>query len=167
MNRQPRKRPALTIRRATRRDAASLLSLIDALADYEKLRRPTRAARARLIRDGLGSRRRFDAYLAFAGGTPAGYAIVFETYSSFLALPTLYLEDLFVLPEHRKQKVGVGLFRACAAEARRRGCGRMEWVVLDWNKLAIRFYDRLGARHLREWYTYRIDRRQIARLAAR
>lgn len=155
--------PILSIRKATRRDGRSLLGLIDALADYEKLKRPTRAARARLLRDGLGPKRRFDAYLAFAGRVPVGYAIVFETYSSFLALPTLYLEDLFVLPAYRKRKIGLALFRTCAAEARERGCGRMEWVVLDWNVSAIRFYDRLGARHLKEWYTYRLDRRQLRR----
>jgi GNAT superfamily N-acetyltransferase len=156
--------PALTIRRATARDGRALLSLVDALADYEKLKRPTRAARARLLRDGLGPKRRFDAYLAFSGRVPVGYAIVFETYSSFLALPTLYLEDLFVLPAYRKQKIGLSLFRTCTAEARARGCGRMEWVVLDWNVNAIRFYDRLGAKHLTEWYTYRLDRRQLRRL---
>ena len=164
VNPRPPSATAPLIRRAARRDARALLTLIDALADYEKLRRPTRAARERLIRDGIGAKRRFDAYLAFSGGVPVGYAIIFETYSSFLALPTLYLEDLFVLPEYRKQKIGLTLFRRCIAEAERRGCGRMEWVVLDWNKSAIRFYERLRARHLKEWYTYRIERKQFGRL---
>jgi GNAT superfamily N-acetyltransferase len=135
--------------------------LIDALADYEKLARPSRAARARLLADAFGPRQRFEAYLALIDGTPVGYAIVFETYSSFLALPTLYLEDLFVLPAFRKQRIGLALFRACAELARRRGCGRMEWVVLDWNEIAIRFYERLGARHLREWHTYRLTKEQL------
>jgi GNAT superfamily N-acetyltransferase len=150
--------PAVTIRRATRRDGRALLALVDALADYEKLKRPTPAARRRLLRDGVGPKRRYDAYLAFFGQVPVGYAIVFETYSSFLALPTLYLEDLFVLPAYRKQRIGLALFRTCARSARERGCGRMEWVVLDWNTPAIRFYDRLGARHLTEWFTYRLTK---------
>ena len=155
------------IRKAGKADARSLLRLIDALADYEKLKRPTRQARNRLIRDGRGSARRYDAYLAFSGRTPVGYAIVFETYSSFLALPTLYLEDLFILPEFRKQKIGLALFRHCVGEASRRGCGRMEWVVLDWNAIAIRFYERLGARYLKEWHTYRLVEKDLKRLAAR
>jgi GNAT superfamily N-acetyltransferase len=156
--------PDITIRKATRRDGRALLGLVDALADYEKLKRPSAAARKRLLADGVGPKRRFDAYLAFSGKTPVAYAIVFETYSSFLALPTLYLEDLFVLPAYRKQRIGLALFRACALSARERGCGRMEWVVLDWNTNAIRFYDRLGARHLTEWYTYRLTQEQLRAL---
>ena len=90
------------------------------------------------------------------GKFTVGYAIVFETYSSFLALPTLYLEDIFVLSEYRRHGIGLKLFRYCCAEARRRGCGRMEWVVLDWNKSAIRFYNRLGAKRMKEWQLYRL-----------
>jgi GNAT superfamily N-acetyltransferase len=80
---------------------------------------------------------------------------VFETYSTFLALPTLYLEDLFVLEEFRGRRVGYALFSHCAQEALRRGCGRFEWAVLDWNQHAIEFYERLGARHLHDWRIYR------------
>ncbi|HTK80748.1 MAG TPA: GNAT family N-acetyltransferase [Bacteroidota bacterium] len=146
----------VVIRRPRRGEAKTFLTLVDALADYEKLRRPSRSARARLIRDGFSRRRRFDPYLAFVGGIPAGYAIVFETYSSFLAKPTLYLEDLFVLPEYRGSGVGLKLFRHCVAEAKRRKCGRMEWCVLDWNKIALRFYDRAGAKHMKDWLFYRL-----------
>ena len=89
-------------------------------------------------------------------GYPVGYAIILETYSSFLALPTLYLEDLFVLPEYRGRKAGLALFEEVRAEAQRRGCGRIEWTVLDWNQLAIDFYTRLGGEHLKEWQLYRI-----------
>lgn len=151
----------IIIKAAQKKDSSGFLSLVDALADFEKLRRPTRAARLRLIRDGFGPGKRFQAYLAFSGGQAVGYAIIFETYSSFLALPTLYLEDIFVLPEHRKEGVGMKLFRKCLTEALERGCGRMEWVVLDWNKNAVRFYDRLGARHLAEWLPYRIEHSQF------
>jgi len=147
----------LIIRPLTRRHGQAFLSLIDGLADFEKLRRPTRSARARLLRDGLGRKRRFDALIATAGGKPVGYAIIFETYSSFRANPTLFLEDLFVVPEYRKQRVGLRLFQKCLAEARRRRCARMEWIVLDWNKPAIRFYRRLKSRWMKDWLLYRLD----------
>ena len=143
--------PAVTIRKATPRDAAVILSLVDALAAYEKLSPPDAGAKERLVRDMSGDRPRFDAYLAEVDGKGAGYAFVFETYSSFLALPTLYLEDLFVLPEYRKKRIGHALFSSIVKEAHRRGCGRMEWTVLDWNHLAIDFYKRLGAAHMKEW----------------
>jgi GNAT superfamily N-acetyltransferase len=151
----------ITIRRAGTADAENFLGLIDALADYEKLNPPDAEARKRLIGDMTGSRPRFDAFLAETGGVAVGYSIVFETYSSFLALPTLYLEDLFVLPEYRSKKVGYLLFTAMAREAHRRGCGRMEWAVLDWNKLAIDFYKRLDATHMKEWHLYRLTRDQL------
>ena len=147
---------APVVRRAVESDAQALLSLVDALADYEKLARPTADARERLARDIFGPKRRIDALLAFMDGYPAGYAMIFETYSSFLALPTLYLEDLFVLPEYRGRKIGFALFQEVRAEAQRRGCGRIEWTVLDWNQLAIDFYKKLGAEHKREWQLFRI-----------
>jgi GNAT superfamily N-acetyltransferase len=134
------------------------------LADYEKLKRPSRQARRRLIHDGFGKPRRFDAYLAFWESKAVGYAIIFETYSSFLALPTLYLEDLFVSPAYRSHGVGWKLFKTCLGEAYRRRCGRMEWVVLDWNNIAIRFYKKIGARQLRNWLTFRLDRKSIRSL---
>jgi GNAT superfamily N-acetyltransferase len=147
---------APVIRRAVPDDAQAILTLVDALAEYEKLARPLPAAKERLVRDLFGPRPRLDCWLAFLDGYPVGYAFALETYSSFLALPTLYLEDLFVLPEYRARKAGYGLFSAVLAEARRRGCGRMEWTVLDWNQLAIDFYRRMGAEHMQEWQLYRI-----------
>ena len=149
------------IRSVKRGDEKTFLSLIDALADYEKLKRPTKAARTRLVNDGFGKRKRYSAFLAFAGNKAVGYAIIFETYSSFLALPTLYLEDIFILPHYRSYGIGKKLFRHCLREAKNRGCGRMECVVLDWNKNAIRFYEKLGARHLKEWFTFRLDKKQF------
>jgi GNAT superfamily N-acetyltransferase len=147
----------IVIRRAVKRDGTSFLSLINALADFEKLKRPTQAARARLLRDAFSGKKRFDVFLATVHSKAVGYAIIFETYSSFRALPTLYLEDLFVLPEFRKQRIGLKLFRTCLAEARKRTCGRMEWMVLEWNVNAIRFYKKLKAKHMKEWLLYRID----------
>ncbi len=150
--------PGLTVRPAVPADAETILQLVRGLADYERLPPPDRAARDRLIRDMFSTPPRIQAFLAEYGGVAAGYAFVFETYSSFLALPTLYLEDLFVLPEYRKKKVGYRLFVAMVAEAHRRGCGRMEWSVLDWNTPAIDFYKRFGATHLKEWHVYRLVR---------
>ena len=149
---------APVIRPATPADAPAILSLVLGLAAYEKLAPPDAAAQERLIRDMFSTPPRIQAFLAEVDGTPAGYAFIFETYSSFLALPTLYLEDLFVLPEYRNRKAGYALFTHVVAEAHRRGCGRMEWSVLTWNRLAIDFYVRLGAKHLSDWAVYRLTR---------
>lgn len=156
----------IDVREAERADAEIFLDLIDALADYEKLPRPTPEARDRLLRDGFTEPRRFQPYLAWLDGSPVGYAITFFTYSSFLARPTLFLEDLFVIPEARRHGVGRSIFRHLAAEAVRQQCGRMEWVVLDWNQLAIDFYEGLGSSRLSDWYTYRLTAEQLREIAA-
>lgn len=160
--------PGVTVRRARPEDETTIVRLITALADFEKLPPPDEAAQRRLLADAFGPRPRFEIFLAEHEGEVevAGYAFVFETYSTFLALPTLYLEDLFVLPEYRGKKVGYALFRHCAQEAVRRGCGRFEWAVLDWNQHAINFYERLGARHLDDWRSYRLDREGLERLVS-
>jgi len=158
--------PEIVVRAATASDADTLLSLVDALADYEKLDRPTPEARERLKLDAFGPNPRIRTYIAELDGTPVAYAITFDAYSSFLALPTLYLEDIFVLPEYRRHGVGRAFFRFLAGEAVRRGCGRMEWAVLDWNQLAIDFYEKLGARRLKEWYVYRLTSEQLRKIAA-
>jgi GNAT superfamily N-acetyltransferase len=138
----------MKIRTYRKRDAASLTALVRALADYEKLARPTPAAARRLIAD-VG--RRIHVLIAEVDGEAVGYAIYLFSYSSFRALPKLYLEDLFVLPEHRRGGVGAKFFAELRKVARRAGCGRMEWVVLDWNKPARRFYAKLGAKPLAGW----------------
>jgi GNAT superfamily N-acetyltransferase len=153
------------VRKATRSDAQTVLRLVDALAEYEKLTPPDDAARTRLVNDLWGDRPRLEAFLAEADGDHFGYAFVLETYSSFLALPTLYLEDLFVLPQHRSKKAGYALFTAMVREAHRRGCGRMEWTVLDWNQLAIDFYKRFDATHMKEWHLYRLTKEDLDRLS--
>lgn len=150
------RRMETVVRPATPADAEALLSLIDALADYEKLERPTDEARRRLVEHGFGERPRFDCLLALQEGAAVGYAICFETYSTFLAQPTLYLEDLFVRPEARGSGAGRALFAAIEREALARGCGRLEWACLNWNQLAIDFYARRGAQHLDEWRSYRL-----------
>lgn len=161
---KPSSQQSIAIRRATSTDARVVLALVDALAEYEHLAPPDAAARERLINDMVGPRPRFDAFLADVNGTSVGYAFVFETYSSFLALPTLYLEDLFVLPAYRHKRVGYELFVAMVREARSRGCGRMEWTVLDWNTLAIDFYNRFGARHMKEWQLFRLVKEDMERI---
>jgi GNAT superfamily N-acetyltransferase len=152
------------VRPATPADAPAILSLVLGLAEYEKLVPPDAAARERLIRDMFSTPPRIQAFLAEIDTTPVGYAFVFETYSSFLALPTLYLEDLFVLPEYRSKKAGYALFTYVVGEAHRRGCGRMEWSVLTWNRLAIDFYVRMGAQHLADWAMYRLTRPEMEQL---
>jgi GNAT superfamily N-acetyltransferase len=144
------------IRKATREDADAILGLVDALADYEHLPRPDAAAKERLIRDAFADPPRFETLLCEIDGRPVGYIVFFETYSSFAALPTLYLEDLFVVPDYRGCKAGYLLFKAAVQEAKSRGCGRMEWSVLDWNQLAIDFYNKFGATHKKEWQLYRL-----------
>jgi len=154
------------VRRATEGDQRVFLDLVDALADYEKLERPSEDAKQRLIRDGFGDGALFTPYVAELEGRTVGYAITFFTYSSFLAKPTLYLEDVFVLPDARGRGVGRAFFQRLADEAVKHDCGRMEWVVLDWNRVAIDFYDHLGAQPLREWQGYRLDRQQLETLAS-
>lgn len=154
----------LNIRPVTAADLPRLLELIDGLADYEKLARPDAAARARLAADAVAERPRFWALLAEIDGDAVGYAMYFFTYSSFLARATLYLEDVFVVPEWRGHGAGLALFRACAAEAVAQGCGRMDWHVLSWNEPSIKFYERLGARQLDEWLPFRLDATELARL---
>ena len=156
---------AFTVRRAERADADVLIGLITALAEFEHLPPPDEAARARLVAHGFGDHPKFEAYLAEVPDAPApvGYAFVFETYSTFLARPTLYLEDLFVLPEHRRRGIGKALLRFCIALAHERGCGRMEWTCLDWNVNAQQVYEGLGAKRMAEWYLYRMTREAMER----
>ena len=151
----------ISVRRAEKQDAPTLLRLIEALASYEKLDPPSEEARARLLADGWGDRPRFEAWLVETDSGPAGYAIAFETYSTFLARPTLYLEDIFILPHLRGQGAGYALFRALAEDALERGCGRIEWACLDWNELGLRFYERMGARPLSEWIYFRLTREEM------
>lgn len=148
----------LRLRRATRRDAPALIDLIVALAEFEKLTLPDAAARKRLTRDGFGARPKYEPWLAFweRERAPIGYAILVPLYSSFEARPTLYLEDLFVLPAYRRRGIGKAMMLHCIELAWKRKCGRMEWTCLDWNVKAQEFYHKLGAKKLSEWYLYRL-----------
>jgi GNAT superfamily N-acetyltransferase len=132
-------------------------ALIEALAGYERLTSPDAAAVERLRRDAFGPDPRFEAALALnRDGRAVGYATWFHTYSTFLAKPTMYLEDLFVLEDFRESGAGSRLFEHVRALGAARGCGRMEWQVLDWNTLAREFYHRRQASWMKDWLVYRL-----------
>jgi len=156
---------ALKIRAGTRRDVATIVALIRGLAEYEKLAHEMEATLARIREHGFGRRRYFETLLCFEGRRPVGFALYFFTYSTFLARPTLYLEDLFVVPDVRGRGAGKALLSALARIAVRRGCGRMEWTVLDWNTPAINFYQRIGARLRKDWILTRLTGAPLRRLA--
>jgi GNAT superfamily N-acetyltransferase len=158
-------RTSLVIRAGTARDVPTILALIRGLAEYERLAHQMEATPARVRAHGFGPRRYFQTLICRRGGRPIGFALYFFTYSTFLARPSLYLEDLFVLPEERGTGAGKALLRALARIAVRRGCGRMEWAVLDWNRPAIRFYRRLGAQLRRQWILTRLTGTPLRRLA--
>lgn len=149
------------IYKAVESDFETLLYLINSLADYEKLQRVDQGAQERLKQDIFGTSPKITAWLAKIDNKSVAYAITFFTYSSFLALPTLYLEDIFVLPEYRSCGIGKALFKHCAKLALENNCGRMEWQVLDWNKLAIDFYKKIDAKHMKEWMPYRFTHEQL------
>jgi GNAT superfamily N-acetyltransferase len=148
----------MNIRAAAPADIPLILKFIRDLAEYERLSHEVEATESALLATlfpGDG-RPAAECILAFDDGKPAGFAIYFSTYSTFLARPGLYLEDLFVVPELRGRGIGKALLLHLARLANQRGCGRMEWSVLDWNEPAINFYESLGARRLNEWTTCRL-----------
>ena len=156
---------SITITPATPEDVPTILSLIRELAEYEKLLDRVSATEASLRRDLFGPRPFAEVLIGHLGAEPVGYALFFHSYSTFLARPGIYLEDVFVKPAARGKGVGKALLRAVARAARDRGCGRVEWSVLKWNTPAIEFYDSLGAEPLDEWTTYRMDEAAILALA--
>jgi GNAT superfamily N-acetyltransferase len=158
-------RARFSIARATKADADTIVHLIRGLAEYERLAHQVEATAGRIRRHGFGRERYFEALICRRDSRAVGFALYFFTYSTFLARPSLYLEDLFVVPDERGSGAGRALLRALAKVAIRRGCGRMEWAVLDWNRPAIQFYERLGAKLRREWILTRLTGAALARLA--
>lgn len=156
----------ITIRPATRADAATIASLVRELADYEKLLHEARATPEDFQRELDSPNPVIQVLIAEWNGAPAGFALYFFNFSTFVGRPGLYLEDLFVRPAQRSHGIGRALLRALARIARERGCGRMEWAVLDWNEPALRFYRSLDARPMKEWIVHRLTTPQIERLAA-
>ena len=150
---------------AMERDVPTILSLIKALAEYERLAHEVEATEDD-IRDSLfGDWPGAEVVLAYVGSDLAGFALFFHNYSTFLGRRGLYLEDLFVLPAYRSKGVGRRLLSHLARVAVERRCGRMEWWVLDWNESAIRFYQSIGALPMDDWTVYRLQGDALARLA--
>ncbi|HKW08096.1 MAG TPA: GNAT family N-acetyltransferase [Candidatus Dormibacteraeota bacterium] len=147
-------------------DVPLIAELIRGLARYEKLEHEVVMTEEKLTDSLFGERRYAETIIAEDDGKPVGFALFFHNYSTFLAQPGIYLEDLFVLPEHRGGGVGRLLLERLAQLAVERGCGRLEWAVLDWNVDAIRFYERLGAKPNSEWTIYRLTGESLHRVAA-
>ena len=159
-------KPAIRIERATERDVPLILALINGLAVYEKLAHEVTATEDGLRQTLFGARPSAEVVIAYAGDTPAGFALFFPNYSTFLGKPGLYLEDLFVLPEWRNHGFGLGLMQHLAKIAVERGCGRFEWSVLDWNEPAIGFYKSLGANLMDGWSIVRVTGDALKTLAS-
>jgi GNAT superfamily N-acetyltransferase len=162
--------PDLAIRRALVEDCATILAFIRELADYERLAHEVVATEAGLAATLFGARPAAEvliaSHAAVDGGAPVGFALFFTTYSTFLAKPCLYLEDLFVRPHARGHGIGRALMAACARIAVDRDYGRFDWSVLDWNAPALGFYAVLGAAPMTEWTVHRLTGEPLARLAS-
>ena len=157
--------PGFRIRPAAAGDVPLLLDLIRGLAEYERLSHEMRADEDGLRETLFGERRYAEAVIGEVDGDAVGFALYFHSYSTFLGKPGLYLEDLFVKPEHRGRGFGGGLLRHVGGVAVERDCGRLEWDVLDWNEPAIGFYRKLGASPMDEWTTYRMTGEALRKLA--
>ena len=153
------------IRPARVEDVPIILQLIQDLATYERAPDEVTATEEQLVDVLFGERRAAEVLLAFESESPVGFAVYFYNFSTWLGRPGLYLEDLFVKPENRGKGYGRALLVELAKIARDRGCGRMEWAVLDWNEPAIKFYRALGATPMHEWTVFRLTRDEIASLA--
>jgi len=153
------------IRSAHLDDVPIILELICDLATYERAPNEVTATEEQLVDVLFGERPAAEVLLAFEKDTPVGFAVFFHNFSTWLGRPGLYLEDLFVKPEKRGKGYGRALLVDLARIARDRGCGRMEWAVLDWNEPAIKFYRALGAKPMDEWTVFRLTPDGIARLA--
>jgi GNAT superfamily N-acetyltransferase len=155
------------IREAVEADVPLIASLVRGLAEYERLLDEVTLTEEGLRQALFGPHRYAEVLIAEAeGGEPAGFALYWYTFSTFLGRPGIYLEDLFVRPEHRAAGIGRALLGRLGRLAAERGCGRLEWAVLDWNEAALRFYRRLGARPVEGWSVYRLDGEALARLGA-
>lgn len=158
-----------TIAVATEQDIPHIISLVKKLAEYEKLSHEVTASEEDYRRYGFGPNPVYRSFIvknmAEEGPRYLGFALYFFTFSTFLGKPTLYLEDLFVLPEFRGRGIGTALLRKLAGVAVAHDCGRMEWSVLDWNEPAIRFYRKIGAQAMSEWTVFRLTGKHLLNLA--
>jgi GNAT superfamily N-acetyltransferase len=158
-------RSAFRIERATERDVPLILRLIKDLAEYERMSSDVTATEQGLRDTLFGAHPAAEVIIAYDGEQPAGFALFFHNYSTFLGKPGLYLEDLFVVPEFRGRGYGRELLQELAAIAVERGCGRFEWTVLDWNEPAIGFYKKLGAKLMDAWKIFRVTGDALTDLA--
>lgn len=156
----------LEIREATEGDVPLILSFIRELAEYERLSDEVVATEEVLRESLFGERTGAEVVIGYDDGDPAGFALFFHNFSTFLGRPGLYLEDLYVKPEKRGRGIGRALLVHLAKLAKERGCGRMEWAVLDWNEPAIKVYEGVGARPMDEWTVYRVTGEALKNLAA-
>jgi len=154
----------LVIRQGGPADVPLIAELIRGLARYEKLEHEVTMTEERLAANLFGPHHYAETLIAEVDGAPVGFALFFHNFSTFLAQPGIYLEDLFVVPEHRGGGVGRALLKELARLAVERECGRLEWAVLDWNRDAIGFYKRLGARPNSEWTVYRLTGEALSAL---
>ena len=154
------------IREATEGDVPLILSLIRELAEREKLSHEVVATEEALRKSLFGERRYAEVLIAEHDGVPAGFALFFHNYSTFLGKPGIYLEDLYVRPEFRGSGIGKKLLAHLAGLAKRCGCGRLEWWVLDWNEPSIGFYKKLGAVPMDDWTVYRVSGSALEDLAS-
>ena len=148
--------PLPELRPATEDDLATILYMIKALAEYERLAGDVTATEADLRATLFGEQRVAEVVIAWDRSDPVGFAVYFQTFSTFLGKPGIYLEDVFVVPSWRGRRVGRALLAWVARAAVERGAGRMEWSVLDWNELALGVYRRIGARPMQEWTVQRL-----------
>ena len=162
----PRQNEKLNLRPATPADVPQILTFIRDLATYEREPDAVQATEADLLRDGFGPTKRFDCIIAEIDTTPAGFALYFYNYSTWRGHAGIYLEDLYVSPEHRGKVIGKALLTEVAAIAVDEGCPRLEWAVLDWNTPAIDFYRSVDAVPMSEWTTMRLSGDALVTLAA-
>ena len=157
--------PELSLRFAQESDVELILDLIRALAEFEKLSHEVSADADSLRRSLFEGRRVAEVLIAQYGNAPAGFALFFHNFSTFLGKPGIYLEDLFIKPEFRGKGIGREMLAFLAKLAVERGCGRLEWAVLDWNSRAIDFYKRLGAQPMDDWTVFRLTGKSLDELA--
>ena len=152
------------IKPATIKDAQTIVDLIKAIAEYEKLSDQVQATLETIIEHLFSHKSYAECIIAFENNEPIGFALFFHNFSTFVSKPGIYLEDLFVLESHRGKGYGKKLLLQVIALAKQRNCGRVDWSVLNWNKPAIDFYESLGATAMNEWTTYRLNEETISTL---
>lgn len=158
--------PDLIIRNAHVEDVPLLLNFVKGIAEFEHLSHMVSATEESLTKAFFGDRPYAEALIAELGSKPVGFVVFFHNFSTFVGKPGLYLEDIYVLPEHRGKGIGAALFKKCIQIARKRDCGRMEWSALQWNP-ARKFYESFGAQLLDDWVIYRLDGKMISDLCSK